>query len=187
MCTNLLCCRPTPSQHGLGAVCLQNNRPVAFASRALTETESRYAQIEKELLGLVYACTKFHHYIYGRPVTVETDHQPLITILKKPLHTASVRIQRMMLRLQRYNLNVVYKRGKELYVADALSRAHLPSTDQAEVIEEYEVMVVDILSSRRVEELRRDTLADPMCWRLSEVITAGWPNTFREVPHDLRP
>ncbi|KAJ8365224.1 hypothetical protein SKAU_G00140550 [Synaphobranchus kaupii] len=175
------------SQHGLGAVCLQNDRPVAFASRALTETESRYAQIEKELLALVYACTKFHHYIYGRPVTVETDHQPLITILKKPLHTASARLQRMMLRLQRYNLNVIYKRGKELYVADALSRAHLPSTDQAEATEEYEVMVVDVLSSHRVEELRHDTLADPMCRRLSEVITAGWPNAFREVPRDLRP
>lgn len=91
------------SQHGLGAVCLQNDGPVAFASRALTETESRYAQIEKELLALVYACTKFHHFIYGRAVTVETDHQPLITILRKPLHTASARIQRMMLRLQRYN------------------------------------------------------------------------------------
>lgn len=87
------------SQHGLGAVCLQDGRPVAFASRALTDTEVRYAQIEKELLGLVFACVKFHDYIYGRPVTVETDHQPLITILRKPLHTASVRIQRMMLKL----------------------------------------------------------------------------------------
>ncbi|CAL8372375.1 unnamed protein product [Arctogadus glacialis] len=60
----------------------------------------------------------------------------------------------MMLRLQRYNLDVIYKRGRELYVADALSRAHLPSTDQAEEMEEYEVMVVDVLSSHRVEELK---------------------------------
>lgn len=175
------------SQHGLGAVCLQNNRPVAFASRAHTETESHYAQIEKELLALVYACTKFHHYIYGRAVTVETDHQPLITILKKPLHTASARIQRMMLRPQRYNLNVTYKRGRELYVADALSRAYLPSTDQAEEMEDYEVMVVDVLSSLRVEELKRETLADPVCRRLSEVVTADWPTTFKEVARDLRP
>ena len=50
-------------------------------------------------------------------MTVETDHLPLITILKKPLHTASARLQRMMLRLQRYNLDVIYKRGRELYVA----------------------------------------------------------------------
>ncbi|CAL8361892.1 unnamed protein product [Arctogadus glacialis] len=60
----------------------------------------------------------------------------------------------MMLRLQCYNLDVIYKRGRELYVADALSRAHLPSTDQAEEVEEYEVMVVDVLSSHRVEELK---------------------------------
>lgn len=118
-------------------------------------------------------------------MTVETDHQPLITILKKPLHTASAPIQRMMLCLQRYKLNVIYKRGRELYVADALSRAHLPSTDQAEEMEEYKVMVVDVLSSHRVEELKRETLADPVCRRLSEVVAAGWPNTFREVPRDL--
>lgn len=58
------------SQYGLRAVCLQNDKPVAFASRALTETESRYAQIEKELLAAVYVCSKFHHYINGRAVTV---------------------------------------------------------------------------------------------------------------------
>ena len=89
-------------------------------------------------------------------MTVETDHQPLITILKKTLDTASARIQRMILRLQRYNLNVIYKRGRELYVADALSRAHLPSTDQAEEVEEYEVMEADVLSLHRVEELKRE-------------------------------
>ncbi len=76
------------SQHGLGTVCPQQGTPVAFASHALTPTESRYAQIEKEMLALVIATQKFHDFIYGRPATVETDHQPLITILKKPLHTA---------------------------------------------------------------------------------------------------
>lgn len=172
------------SQHGLGAVCLQNNKPVAFASRALTETESRYAQIEKELLALVYACQKFHDYIYGRPVTIETDHQPLITILKKPLHSASARLQWMMLKLQRYN--VIYKRGKELYLADVLSRAHLPSTDWDETSEDYDVMTVEVLSSRRIEELRQETQADHLCRRLSEVVAVGWPDSSKKLPHDLR-
>ncbi|RXN39425.1 dynein heavy chain axonemal [Labeo rohita] len=174
------------SQHALGAVCLQDNKPVAFASRALTETESRYAQIEKELLALVYACQKFHGYIYGHPVTIETDHHPLITILKKPLHLASARLQRMMLKLQRYNLNVVYKRGKELYLADALSRAHLPSTDGADTSEDYDVMTVEALSSRRTEELRQETRADHLCRRLSEIIAVGWPDSSKKLPHDLR-
>ena len=68
------------SQNGLGAVCLQEEIPVAYASRALTETEKRYAQIEKELLAVVYGCQKFHHYIYGKKVIVETDHKPLKNI-----------------------------------------------------------------------------------------------------------
>lgn len=62
------------SQHGPGAVCLQNNKPVAFQEHL--DTELRYAQIEKELLALVNACHKFPDYTYGRLVTIETDHKP---------------------------------------------------------------------------------------------------------------
>ena len=85
------------SKSGLGAACLQDDAPVAFASRALSDVETRYAQIEKELLAAVFACRKFHDFIYGRRVTIETDHKPLITIVKKPLHAAPARLQRMLL------------------------------------------------------------------------------------------
>ena len=76
------------SKDGLGAVLLQMNgdkwQPVAYASRSMTETEQRYAQIEKETLGLVFCCGKFHSYVYGLPTfTAETDHKPLISIRKK--------------------------------------------------------------------------------------------------------
>ncbi|KAL1259036.1 hypothetical protein QQF64_009613 [Cirrhinus molitorella] len=176
------------SQHSLGAVCLQDGRPVAFASRSLTDTEEHYAQVEKELLGLVFACVKFHDYICGRPVTVETDHQPLITILRKPLHTASVRIKQMMLKLQCYHLNVIYKRVCELYVADALSRAHLPTKDTTEAIEDYDVLALEgVLSSRRIDELKQTTQADALCKHLMDTILTGWPDSYKDVPHDIRP
>ncbi len=175
------------SQHGLGTVCLQQGAPVAFSSRALTPTESRYAQIEKEMLALVFATQKFHDFIYGRPATVETDHQPLITILKKPLHTASARLQSMMLKLQRYNLNVIYKRGKELFVADALSRAHLSSTEPPHTDDLLEVMTLQVLSSQRTEELRSVIKSDTTCQRLVDMIMHGWPISFRELSHDVRP
>ena len=88
------------SQSGLGAALLQNGQPVAYASRALTPTETRYAQIEKELLAIVFACNHFESYIYGREVIqVETDHQPLVSIVLKPLNSAPSRLQRMLLRL----------------------------------------------------------------------------------------
>ena len=65
---------------------MQNGQRVAYASRALTDTETRYAQIEKELLAIVFACERF---IYGRNmVTIESDHQPLETIVRKPLNDA---------------------------------------------------------------------------------------------------
>jgi len=66
------------SSHGIGAVLLQRGQPVMFATRALSSAGTRYAQIEKELLAIVFACTKFDMYIFGRSnVLVETDHKPL--------------------------------------------------------------------------------------------------------------
>ena len=85
------------SKGGLGAACLQEEAPVAFASRALTDAEIRYAQTEKELLAAVFASHKFHDFIYGRKVTIETDDKPLINIVKKPLNAAPARPQRMLL------------------------------------------------------------------------------------------
>ena len=112
------------SKDGLGAALMQCGQPVAFASRALTECESRYAQIEKECLAIVFACERFNSYLYGRDVVnVETDHMPLEAIFKKPLEATPARLQRMRLRLQCYSLNVTYKRGAQMYLADTLSRA----------------------------------------------------------------
>ena len=115
------------SQSGLGVALLQEGQPVAFASRALTATEKNYAQIEKALLAIVHACERFDQYLFDREVTVETDHKPLEAILKKSLLTAPKRLQRMMMRLQNYQLKVVYKKGQEMYIADTLSRAYLSS------------------------------------------------------------
>ena len=118
------------SQDGIGCVLLQNRQPVAFASKTTTEIEKRYAQIEKECLAIVYACEKFNQHILGKSTKIETDHKPLEIILKKSLLLcASKRLQRMLLRLQKYSLNVVYRAGSQLYLADFLSRAHLTDTD----------------------------------------------------------
>ncbi|CAC5408070.1 unnamed protein product [Mytilus coruscus] len=106
------------SQTGLGAAVMQEDRPVAYASRALTDTETRYAQIEKELLSVIFGLEKFHSYTYGRTVNVISDHKPLESIMKKPLHAAPKRLQRMLLRLQKYDIILQYRPGKEMYLAD---------------------------------------------------------------------
>ena len=78
------------SSTGLGAVILQNGRPVEFASRAITHTEiNSYAQIEKKMLEIVFALTRFHAHVYGKhDVTVHSDLKPLMAIVKKPLTAA---------------------------------------------------------------------------------------------------
>ena len=85
------------SEYGLGAALLQNNRPIAFASKTLTDVETRYANIEQECLSVVFGLEKFHTYIYGRHITVFNDHKPLEMITKKPIHAAPPRLQRMLL------------------------------------------------------------------------------------------
>ena len=77
------------SQYGLGACLLQKGKPVAYASHSLSSCEINYAQIEKDLLAIVFACAKFHFYIYGFHTTVQSDHKSLEAIFKKPLHQAS--------------------------------------------------------------------------------------------------
>ena len=119
------------SDYGLGAVLLQAGRPVAFASRTMTETERRYSQIEKEYLALV------------EKITAVTDHKPLETILAKSINSAPKRLQRMMQRLQRYRLNIVYKKGTQMYISDHLSRSALLNGQmQKKEMGDYEVFTI---------------------------------------------
>ena len=80
------------SKQGLGAVLLQDGQPVMYISRTLTETEQRYSNIEHELLAVVFALERLDHYTAGYRVKVESDHQPLTSIWKKPISSTSARI-----------------------------------------------------------------------------------------------
>ena len=91
-----------------------------------------YVQIEKEMLAIVWSCDKFDQYLYGRDtVTVESDHEPLKSVFKKEIHKSPKRLQRMRLALQKYNLDVQYKKGHLMYIADTLSRAYMKTTEGA--------------------------------------------------------
>ena len=108
-------------QSGLGAALLQEGRPVAFSSRVMSQTEQSYAQIERELLTIVFACEKFDQYIFGRSdVIVQSDHRPLETIFKKPIHNSQKRLQRMRLRLQHYDIHVQEPITRSLHLCCAL-------------------------------------------------------------------
>ena len=178
------------SQYGLGACLLQKGQPVAYASRTLSSCEVNYAQIEKELLAIVFACAKFHYYIYGFHTTIQSDHKPLEAIFKKPLHQISPRLQRMLLRLQKYDLDITYVRGKHLHVADTLSRAHHPDCsediDSAEIQLAVHTIVKDLpITDERLRDLQSVTRLDPQLQRLKHFIEHGWPTNIINVPKIL--
>ena len=103
---------------------MQGGQLVQYASRALTETEKRYSQIEKEMLSVVFGLTRFHTYTYGRKVTVHNDHKPLIAVLKRPVGENHIILQRTLCRIMGYDLEFKYIKGKDLLIADALSISH---------------------------------------------------------------
>ena len=111
------------SKKGLGACLIQNGKVVCYASRALTKTEQNYQNLEREALGNIWGMEKFHYFLYGKEFTLETDQKPLVSIYKKHMVDISPRVQKLIVRSFPYQpFSVIYKRGKDIPVADALSR-----------------------------------------------------------------
>ena len=177
------------SSKGLGAVLIQDDHPLAYASKSLTNTQQQYAQIEKEMLAVVFGCIRFHGYIYGVPnVTVESDHKPLESILKKPLCQAPLRLQKMIMTVQKYSLNVVYRPGKELVLADTLSRAFLQDDDDS-LEEKFEVNTLSVIpmSDNKLTELKDQTEKDKQLQQLMNTIKTSWPTNKKDAPRECLP
>lgn len=173
------------SEYGIGSAIYQEGKPIAFASRTLTDTESRYAQIEKEMLAVTYGLTKFHHYTYGRDVLVVTDHKPLVSITRKPLSKAPRRLQNLLLKAQEYNYTLEYRPGKSIPVADALSRA--PLTEGGPAKEKVHHVFYTPFRKDRLQEVKEATRADEVLTELKKVILSGWPLHKDDVPAAAKP
>ncbi|GFY46023.1 retrovirus-related Pol polyprotein from transposon 17.6 [Trichonephila inaurata madagascariensis] len=164
------------SKNGLGAVLLQEGQPIANGSVSLTQTQQRYTQIEKELMAVIYGLEHFNYYTYGRIVTVQTDHKPILGLSKKPYDTISC-LQRMLLRLNKYNIQLEYVPGKNLVIADALSRAQSTTDIFDEVLGQEATVRINLLtqaSPTKWEEIASLTAGDP---EMQDVfhINNGWP------------
>jgi hypothetical protein len=150
------------SKDGMGFTLMQNGRPVMYGSRSLTETQKGYSQIEKEMLSIVEATKKYHHFIYGRQtVEVQTDHKPIVSIMNKTIASINnSRLQRMRVKLLKYNLNVKYVPGKQMYIADLLSRSYInESCDDPELNEVVHTLSKYAqVSDQRKAEVRQHTL-----------------------------
>ncbi|GFQ87518.1 uncharacterized protein K02A2.6 [Trichonephila clavata] len=136
------------SKNGMGAVLLQESQPVAYGSVSLTQTQQRYAQIEKELMAVIYGLEHFNYYTYGRIVTVQTDHKPILGL------------------------------RKNLVIADALSRAQSTTDKFDQVLGQEATVRINLLtqaSPTKWEEIAKMTTDDPEMQDVLFHINNGWP------------
>ena len=178
--TKTLVVQADVSQYGSEAVLLQDNKLVSSASRKLTDHEVNYAQIEKEALALSFAGEKMKPFIYGmRNVIFETDHEPLMSIFKKPMHKiGNSRLKKLRMKLMVFNPEVRYLPGKYMYLADLLSRNFIedPVKDDPEMIEVvYEVTANLSISPDWMAALKAETEKDTGLKAVKGYYQNGWP------------
>ena len=153
---------------------MQGGQPVQYA---LTETEKRYSQIEKEMLSVVFGLTRFHTYTYGRKVTVHNDHKPLAAVLKRPVGENPIRLQRMLCRIMGYDLDFKYIKGKDLLIADALSRSHTTNHTRSQSEEEIEtigLVIQDQSVTCHLNEIAEETAKDKVLQSVIHHISENW-------------
>jgi len=165
-----------------------------YVSRAFTQAEQRYSQIEKELLAQVFGLEHNHQYVYGRKVVLYTDHKPLVSISCKPLASAPKRLQRLLLRLYQYDVEIRYRPGQEMYLADTLSRAYQSPNEEEPERSETEKEVESIhaveylaISEVQLNEIKQETARDSTLQTLKHMILKGWPDSKASVPVEIIP
>ena len=206
--SKLLCLETDASGIGLGATLLQlcDNticqkgvasqnialHPIAFASKSLSGAEQRYSNIKWEALGILHGLEKFHYYCFGWEVLIITDHKPLIAMFKKDVAILLQCIQHIMLKIHQYRVQILYKPGPEIFLADWLSwHNHMEGKDKP--IKDMDIQVdaiqslVDMLDCISIEEIQWASLQDVHLQHLKTFIIAGWPHTKDELQTDIRP
>ena len=175
---------------GLGAILTQGGKVISYASRALTDVESRYSQMEREMLAVVWSAEHFHLYLYGASCVIYTDHKPLLGIFKSQ-RPASARIERWRLRLMPYQFELRYRPGKDdKNPADYTSR-HPCSTESSDPIEDYVNYVCNfaVPKAMTLDQVRQHTSTDTVLQAVTRAIkTSRWNarvGNFRKVQNEL--
>ena len=147
----------------------------------MNETQCSYAQIEKELLVVVFACKRFHQYVYSKHITVESDHKPLEAIFKKPLPqvTKNARTTTSL------RITLVYKKGTKMYMADALSCAHpLYIIDK---LFERDMSSESYVTNHKLKAIQEEIKTNETMQVLIQQIQSGWPENNSLLPMSLHP
>ena len=175
---------------GFGAVILQEENPIYYASRALTSAEKNYQNLEREAHVAVWGMEKFHYFLYGRKFILQTDQKPLVAIFRKHMIDVSPRIQRITIQAWQYDFEPQHIPGRINVISDALSRVTPLELQDSEA--EKEILTVNYLHFSSVKEGERDELLqetnkDPELQALKKAISTGWLVKRSQIPPILHP
>ena len=164
------------SKKGFGAVILQEEQPIYYASRALTSAEKNYQILEHEAQAAVWGMEKFHYFLYGRKFILQTDQKPLVSIFRKHMIDVSPRIQRITIRAWQYEFEPQHIAGRNNVISDALSR--VTPLEFQDFNEEKDILAVNFLPYSSIEEREKDevlqeTLKDKELQSLKHYISTG--------------
>ena len=158
----------------------------------LSDTESNYSNIERELLGVVFAVTHFKHFTYGRPVTIISDHKLLVSLFKKSLTSSSPCLSRMLLQILDYDLNIVYQGGSKnacLMLSHDSVYTNWTRVQHCLVWILQSMKLNHVLTSSSVSlgKIRELTLHDNDLQVLKTHIINGFPLHTNQCPECIRP
>ena len=178
------------SKKGFGAVILQEEQPIYYASRALTSAEKNYQNLECEAQAAVWGMEKFHYFLYGRKFILQTDRKPLVSIFRKHMIDVSSRIQRITIRAWQYDFEPQHIPGRSNVIADSLSRVTPLEFQDSNA--EKDILAVNFLQYSSIEERERDevlqeTNKDKELQSLKHYISTGWPVKISQIPVSLHP
>ena len=160
---------------GLGAILVQDNKAICYSSRALTDVEKRYSQTDREMLAAVYGIEHFHLYVQGAPFKLITDHKPLLGMVKSRNPTTA-RIERWRLRLMPYEVEFVYRPGRnEHNPADYISRHPQTTPARENAGEEYIAFLAKFAVPKAMtqDEVRAETQKDPQLQTVMQAVQTG--------------
>lgn len=172
------------SSVGVGAVLKQDLNgkisTIAFASKKLNATESKYSQVDKEAFSIIFGVKKFNDLLVGKKFIIKTDHKALTYLFnpKKgiPSHT-NARLQRWALLLSSFNFDIFHISGKSNIVADALSRLPIDDYEDSNIPGEF-VNAVHMFNESLIsyENIVESTMKDENLQVLKEYIINGFPS-----------
>ncbi|XP_055910439.1 uncharacterized protein K02A2.6-like [Eupeodes corollae] len=172
------------SSYGVGGVLFHiekngEERPIMFVSSTLSNAEKNYSQIEREALAVIFSVKRFHKYIYGRKITIYSDHKPLENIFgdKKNNAIAAARLQRWALILSQYDYKIVYRKGSAMNNADALSR--LPVSEPTDV-SSCMINFFNIAGNLplNANDIAKETSKDDTLSKVISFMNSEWPAYF---------